>query len=143
VAAVANGGYLVTPRIVNSIYGDNWSEEVKVDAPVRVISREAAAQTTQMMVEAVDKGEAKWTTISGFKVAGKTGTAQIPVSGHYDGTNTNHSFIGFAPADDPKFIMLVTLKSPQSSPWASETAAPLWFLIAKDLFPYLGIAPGE
>lgn len=143
VAAIANGGYLVTPKVVNAIKGDGWQEVVKETPPVRVINQQAAAEATQMMVEAASRGEAKWAAIPGFKVAGKTGTAQIPVAGHYDPTNTNHSFIGFAPADNPKFIMLVTLKSPQSSPWAAETAAPLWYAVARDLFPYLGIQPSQ
>lgn len=142
-SAVANGGYLVTPRVVEKIQGDGWSEPVKTNPPTRIISQEAAAEATQMMVEAADRGEAKWTKIPGFKVAGKTGTAQIPVEGHYDATNTNHSFVGFAPADKPKFIMLVTLNSPTSSPWAAETAAPLWYSIARDLFPYLGVEPSQ
>jgi cell division protein FtsI/penicillin-binding protein 2 len=94
-----------------------------------------------MMVEAAKKGEAKWTHEKGFKVAGKTGTAQIPIEGHYDEEKTIASFVGFAPYDDPKFIMLVTLHEPSSSPWASETAAPLWYSIAKNLFPYFGIHP--
>ena len=93
------------------------------------------------MVEAAKNGEAKWTHLRGFKVAGKTGTAQIPIAGHYDAEKTIASFIGFAPYDDPKFIMLVTLREPQSSPWASETAAPLWYSLARDLFPYFGIQP--
>lgn len=143
VAAIANGGYLVTPKVVDKLQGDGWSEGAKVSAPKKIISSQAAAEASQMMVEAADRGEAKWTKIPGFKVAGKTGTAQIPVEGHYDATHTNHSFIGFAPADKPKFIMLVTLNSPSSSPWAAETAAPLWFSIAKELFPYLGISPGQ
>ena len=143
VSAIANGGYLVTPKVVNMIKSDGWEEKVKSDTPSRIISQESAREMTQMMVEAADRGEAKWCKIPGFKVAGKTGTAQIPVAGHYDATNTNHSFIGFAPADNPKFVMLVTLNSPQSSPWAAETAAPLWYTIAKDLFPYLGIQPTQ
>jgi len=141
VAVIANGGILVTPQVVDSIQGEGWEEKGKVDPPKRIISQAAARETTEMMVEAADRGEAKWTRVPGFKVAGKTGTAQIPVSGHYDSTNTNASFIGFAPADSPKFVMLVTLQSPQTSPWAAETAAPLWYSIAKELFPYLGIAP--
>ena len=141
VSAIANGGYLVTPRIVEKIQGDGWSEDVRTDTPKRIISQKAAKEITQMMVEAAANGEAKWTNLRGYRVAGKTGTAQIPVAGHYDTENTNHSFVGFAPADKPKFIMLVTLQSPQSSPWASETAAPLWYTIAKDLFPYLAIEP--
>jgi len=132
---------LVTPRVVSSVEGDGWEEKIEVDSPLRIIGKEAAAEMKQMMVDAAEIGEAKWCRIPGYSVAGKTGTAQIPVAGHYDATNTNHSFIGFAPADNPKFIMLVTLKSPQSSPWAAETAAPLWYSIAKELFPYFGIAP--
>ncbi|MEK7498046.1 MAG: penicillin-binding transpeptidase domain-containing protein, partial [Patescibacteria group bacterium] len=74
-------------------------------------------------------------------IAGKTGTAQIPVAGHYDSTKTIASFIGFSPAEKPRFIMLVTLREPKTSQWGSETAAPLWFNISRDLFPYLGIQP--
>jgi len=141
VSAIANGGYLVTPRVVTAVNGDGWEEKIEADPPTRIIKQQAAKEITQMMVEAAERGEAKWVKIPGFKVAGKTGTAQIPVAGHYDATNTIHSFVGFAPAGNPKFVMLVTLNSPQSSPWAAETAAPLWFAIAKDLFPYFGIQP--
>jgi cell division protein FtsI/penicillin-binding protein 2 len=96
-----------------------------------------------MMVEAAKRGEAKWTFLKGFKVAGKTGTAQIPISGHYDAEKTIASFVGFAPSDAPKFVMLITLREPTSSPWASETAAPLWYSVAAELFPYFGIQPGS
>ena len=90
-----------------------------------------------MMINAVDKGESKWAKPEGYVIAGKTGTAQIPVSGHYDLEKTIASFVGFAPAVDPKFVMLVTLTEPQTSPWGSETAAPLWFDIARDIFRLL------
>jgi cell division protein FtsI/penicillin-binding protein 2 len=129
--------------VVDSIQGNGWQEKVNTNPPVRIISSQAAQETTQMMVDAANLGEAKWTRIPGFDIAGKTGTAQIPIAGHYDPVNTNHSFIGFAPAVDPKFVMLVTLNSPTSSPWAAETAAPLWYTIAKELFPYLGIEPSQ
>jgi len=94
-----------------------------------------------MMILAVNNGEAKWAKPKGYRIAGKTGTAQIAVSGHYDDKKTIASFVGFAPADNPKFVMLVTLHEPSSSQWGSETAAPLFFSIAKDLFMYYGIAP--
>ena len=94
-----------------------------------------------MLVKAVDNGEAQWAKPKGFKIAGKTGTSQIPIAGHYDEKKTIASFIGFAPADDPAFSMLVTLREPTSSPWGSETAAPLWFSIAKDLFVHFNIPP--
>ena len=94
-----------------------------------------------MMVAAAKEGEAKWTNTGGYKVAGKTGTAQVAFSGKYQEEKTNASFIGFAPADDPKFVMLVTLKEPSTSQWASETAAPLWFSIAQELFNHFNIIP--
>jgi len=143
VSVIANGGYLPFPHIVTQIRGDGWQENVDPPDSLRVISQKAAGEITQMMVDAANLGEAKWTKIPGFTVAAKTGTAQIPVAGHYDPTNTNHSFVGFAPVGRPKFVMLVTLQSPTSSPWAAETAAPLWYSIAKDLFPYMGIQPDQ
>ena len=130
VAAIANGGKLPSPQVA----GEAGSTK-------RVVSTVAAAQMTQMMIKAVEEGEAKWTKIAGYTVAGKTGTAQIPVAGHYDNTKTIVSFVGFAPASAPKFVMLVTLREPQTSPWGSETAAPLWFDVARDLFRYLHISP--
>ena len=79
----------------------------------------------------------------GYVVAGKTGTAQIAVEGHYDAEKTTASFIGFAPAKNPKFVMIVKLSEPQTSQWASETAAPLWFSIAKKLLIRYNIAPSN
>lgn len=131
VAAIANDGYLVTPRVVN-----NHDVDRK-----QIISKEASDDMTAIMMDSATHGEAKWADIKGFRVAGKTGTAQIPIAGHYDAEKTIASFVGFAPAEDPKFVMIVTLKEPQSSPWASETAAPLWYSIARDLFNYFGIQP--
>ena len=141
VSAIANDGKLMTPQIVDKLEGESWEEDIKPKEITRVISEEAARNITSMMVEAAKNGESKWTHQTGFKVAGKTGTAQIPLSGHYDEDKTIASFIGFAPFDNPKFVMLVTLREPQSSQWASETAAPLWYDIARDLFMYYGIQP--
>ena len=141
VGAIANGGVMYTPQVVDKLEGVGWEEDVKPEEGTRVISKKAADEITSMMVLAASSGEAKWTHLRGFKVAGKTGTAQIPISGHYDQESTIASFVGFAPANDPKFLMLVTLREPVSSPWASETAAPLWYQIAKDLFIYFGIQP--
>jgi cell division protein FtsI/penicillin-binding protein 2 len=141
VGAIANKGIMMTPQIVDKLIGEGWEEDIKPAAGKRVISAKASREITSMMAEAAQNGEAKWTNISGFRVAGKTGTAQIPIAGHYDSERTIASFIGFAPFEDPKFVMLVTLHEPSSSPWASETAAPLWYSIAKDLFVQFGIQP--
>lgn len=147
VAAIANGGVLTKPKVVRQIELDGWSEQVGSDESpgglekTRVISKDTAETITEIMVRAAEHGEAQWTNLKGFSVAGKTGTAQIPIAGHYDAEKTIASFVGFAPSNNPQFVMLVTLKEPQSSPWASETAAPLWYSIAKDLFIIFGIQP--
>lgn len=141
IGVIANGGLMIKPEVVRQIKNGNWSSDIKPIIGPRVISQDAAGKIRDMMVQAVVRGEAKWAAPQGFSIAGKTGTAQIPVAGHYDPTKTIASFVGFAPAQNPKFVMLVTLQSPQSSEWGSETAAPLWFNIARDLFPYLGIQP--
>ncbi len=142
VASLANGGYLMEPHLVKEIHdGSGKIYTIKPKAIRRVISQKTASITTEMMVAAVDNGEAKWAKPKGYRIAGKTGTAQIPVAGHYDATKTIASFVGFGPSDNPRFVMLVTLKEPTSSPWGSETAAPLFFAIARDIFGYYGIAP--
>lgn len=142
VSAIANGGYLMTPRILKKTIDSKGKEiEIIPSRGKRLLSKKATDITTEMMINAVDNGEAKWAKPKGYRIAGKTGTAQIAVSGHYDEKKTIASFVGFAPADDPKFVMLVTLREPTSSQWGSETAAPLFFSIARDIFIYMGIAP--
>lgn len=143
VASIANGGNLMEPHIVKEIKNDQSSFKIKPKIIRRVIEEVAAKQVTEMMVKAVDEGEAKYAKPKGFKVAGKTGTAQIPIAGHYDPNKTIASFVGFAPADNPKFVMIVKIDQPSSSIFGSETAAPTFFEIAKELFPYLKIAPSE
>lgn len=141
VSVIANGGSLIKPEVVQKIGKEGWANAIKPENQGKVLSQSAAASVRDMMVQAIEKGESKWAAPAGFKIAGKTGTAQIPVSGHYDATKTIASFIGFAPSDKPRFAMLVTLSEPSTSQWGSETAAPLWFSIAKEMFPYLGIQP--
>ncbi|MCS7092523.1 MAG: penicillin-binding protein 2 [Patescibacteria group bacterium] len=141
VGAIANGGKLMTPQVVNSLSSADWEKDILPVESRQVISQQSAKKISYMMAQAAKNGEAKWTFLRGFKVAGKTGTAQIPIEGHYDKEKTIASFIGFAPYDNPKFVMLVTLDKPSTSPWASETAAPLWYKIANQLFSYLKIPP--
>lgn len=144
VSALANDGWLMEPHIVKEIMESRGRVVPIRPKKVRqVISPATARIITEMLVAAVDNGEAKWAKPQGYRIAGKTGTAQIPVAGHYDDKKTIASFVGYAPADNPKFVMLVTLREPASSPWGSETAAPLFFAIARDLFRYYGISPGQ
>lgn len=140
VATLANGGWLLEPKVVKRIIDENGNAvDVKSKRLRQVFKPATARLLTEMMVSAVDNGEAKWAKPKGYRIAGKTGTAQIPVEGHYDEKKTIASFVGFAPAESPRFVILVTLREPTSSPWGSETAAPLFFSIARDLFLYLAI----
>ena len=140
VAAIANGGIMSEPRVVKTILRDGNNIEVSTEQR-RVISEEAADTVTRMMIESAAFGEAKFAYVKGFSIAGKTGTAQIAIDGQYDEKKTIASFIGFAPAYDPEFVMLVKIDQPTSSQWGSETAAPLWFAIAQDLLQYYGRVP--
>jgi cell division protein FtsI/penicillin-binding protein 2 len=143
VSAIANGGKLISPKVAIKIKEENKEMQVKPDFERQVVSPKTASQITEMMVNAVEKGEAKAYAPKGYRIAGKTGTAQIPLAGHYDPNKTIASFIGFAPAYDPKFVMLVRFSQPTSSPYGSETAAPTFFEIAKDLFNYYQILPSD
>jgi len=143
VAAIANGGYLMEPQVVKQIRDDKQTFDIKPKFIRQVLKEGTAKIVTEMMVAAVNEGEAKFYKPKGFKIAGKTGTAQIPVAGHYDPNKTIASFVGFAPADNPKFVMLVRFDQPSASIYGSETAAPTFFEIAKQLFSYYKIAPTE
>lgn len=142
VGALANGGMLMEPHLVQSVEGESVIE-VPPKEKGRVVSRESADRITELMIRAVEQGEAKWAAPRGYVLAGKTGTAQIAVEGHYDSEKTTVSFVGFAPAKNPKFVMLVKLSEPKTSQWAAETAAPLWFDIATKLLLHYNIAPSE
>lgn len=140
VGAIANDGKLMEPHVVQEVIGEN-TIAISPKNQGQVISSDTARRVTDLMIKAVEYGEAKWAKPKGYTIAGKTGTAQIAVSGHYDEEKTIASFVGFAPAYNPRFVMLVKLREPQSSQWGSETAAPLWFNIARKLLLHYNIPP--
>lgn len=145
ISAIANGGKLMQPSVVAHVIDEDGKEHT-IEPKVKqvVISEKAAKVVTEMMVNAVENGEAKLARIKGYRIAGKTGTAQIPIAGHYDPTKTIASFVGFAPADDPKFVILVKLDEPSSyRGFGSSTAAPLFFEITRSLLTYYNIPPSR
>lgn len=143
VQVIANKGKLIKPSVVDKIVEGDRETKIKTQIEQQVISTKTATQITEMMVAAVEKGEARAFAPKGYRIAGKTGTAQIPLAGHYDPAKTIASFVGFAPADNPKFVMLVRFTEPKSSPFGSETAAPTFFAVAESLFNYFGIPPSK
>jgi cell division protein FtsI/penicillin-binding protein 2 len=142
-SSLINGGKLLQPHLVkNILYSD---KEKKMDKKIirQTVSKETSKTIKKMLLSAVEKGEYKWIKPKGYMIGGKTGTAQIPIGGKYESSKTIASFIGFAPYKNPKFIALVILKEPKTSIYGSETAAPIFFDIAKDLFVYYNIAPEQ
>lgn len=123
VNTIANQGHYIRPSILSDYKSNGY----------KVLDQESVLKITEMMKKAVESGESKWAKPAGLSVAGKTGTAQIPIDGKYDPEKTIASFVGFFPAEKPKYTMLVSLREPKTSIWGSETAAPLWFSVAKQL----------
>lgn len=140
-SSVINGGNLMRPYIVKAIKTGASTQAVKPKLDKKIYSEKTSEIMRKMLVSTVEHGEYKWVKPEGYKIGGKTGTAQIAVGGRYDTSKTIASFIGFAPADKPQFIALVVLKEPKSSIYGSETAAPLFFEIAKELLYYYNIGP--
>jgi len=142
-AAIANGGLLMKPYIVQRIVREEGVVEIEPVVRRQVISPETARQLTQILVEGVKQGVAELAYVEGYSIAAKTGTAQIPIPGGYDPTWTIASIVGWAPADDPRFIILVNIDKPQAAPWGATVAAPVFKSLAQQLFDYLGIPPDE
>lgn len=144
VAAIANGGRLMRPYVVGArVQGERvLFTQPSVVRPV--IKPETAKKLTEMMVETVYTGNAA-AGVAGYRIAGKSGTAQIPGEGGYLEDATIVSFIGFAPADDPQVVILVKLDRPDPniSQWATHTAAPVFAQVGRRLFDHLNIPPDE
>lgn len=143
-SSIANKGTMMEPHVVAAVRDENGKiSKIPPKEIGKPISPATAKVMTQILVNAVNKGEAKWAKTPGYRVAGKTGTASIPIEGKYDPNKTIASFIGFAPVDEPKFVILVILDRPTARIYGSETAAPIFFGIAQDLFTYYSIPPDE
>lgn len=140
--AIANGGTLMKPYVVQEVRHPSGRVDRKKPEPVRqVLTHRAASLAAGMMVSVVDSGHAGGAGVPGYYVAGKTGTAQIAERGGY-GEGTNHSFIGFAPVDDPKFVMLVKFEKPERR-FSASTAAPTFGKIASFMLQYYGVPPSR
>lgn len=138
-SAIANDGYLMQPMVVKKIV--TQQKEILIEPKVfsRPISKSTSAVMVELLTQAATGGEAKSFITKKYKIAGKTGTAQIPVKGGYDKHLTNATFVGFLPSYK-NFVILVKLEKPSfPSGYASETAVPLWMRIAEDLAMYYSL----
>ena len=140
IGAVANEGVMVQPHIVRQVVGPNGAYSPKTIVLGRPISPETARTLNEMLAISVE-GETAYASLNGYRLAGKTGTAQIPGEFGYDPNWTVASFIGWGPVEDPQFIVLVRFDKPQISPWGSVVAAPVYQEIVKRLVVFLEIPP--
>lgn len=143
IGAIANKGKLMRPFIVKKTIDSDGVESVTRPKVVgRPISLETASELTKILVSVVENGYGKPAMVANYNIAGKTGTAQVPdpERGGYS-EDTIHSFIGFAPAFNPRFIILVKLDKPQGIRFAADSTSPIFKRLAEYLFNYLEIAP--
>jgi len=142
ISSVANEGELMKPHVLKAIIQDGKQYNTSPQVMSVPIKPETAKIMTSMLVESL-KEESSLALVPGYSIAGKTGTAEIPVEGVYGIDLTNASFVGWGPADDPQFLVYVWIEKPGSSPWGSIVAAPVFSSITQDLVKYLDIPPEE
>jgi cell division protein FtsI/penicillin-binding protein 2 len=137
-AAIANGGILRAPRIVQSIGG----KPLPASRGQRVISPRVAAQLRTMLRGVLaDGGTASGAAIPGYDMAGKTGTANIAVNGRYSNSEYVASFVGMVPTNHPRLLALVVVDQPHGGIYGGSVAAPAFQRIIGWAVPYFGIDP--
>ena len=135
-AAIANGGMLRPPQLVEKV----GEEPVEEPRGHRVISPVVAEQVRTMLEGVLAPGgTASEVSVPGYTLAGKTGTAQVAENGAYSNTKYIASFIGFAPAADPRLLVAVVVDQPQGEIYGGSVAAPAFGKIAAFALPYLGV----
>lgn len=144
--ALANKGKLMKPQIVDRLkYSDGHEEIIDPQEVRQVISETAAKQTSDMLRSVVVNGHGKRADVPGYLVGGKTGTAQIAKEnskGYEEGVNMG-SFVGYAPVNDPQFVVLVKIINPKGVEWAESSAAPTFGKVMKFLLEYHKVKPTE
>ncbi|MEI7749403.1 MAG: penicillin-binding protein 2 [Candidatus Moraniibacteriota bacterium] len=144
--AMANKGILMKPQIVKKyVYEDGHEQVVLPEEIRRVVSEDTATKMGRMLEDVVLRGHGKHAAVPGYRVGGKTGTAQVAKQGgggYQDGLSIG-SFVGYAPVGDPKFVMLTKVDNPKNVEWAESSAAPMFGEMMKFLLAYAKVSPTE
>ncbi len=140
-STIARGGVPVRPRLVSAIITDEGVQHFEPKTGERVISRETAATLTWMMQAVVDGVLGHPAQVDGWAVAGKSGTSDVVEDGVYLENESLASFAGFAPADDPRVVVLVRIDRPQGELYGGIVAAPIFSELMSVVLPYLGVPP--
>ena len=140
IAAVANDGKMMAPHVVKAYIQDGHQYDISPRLIRQVITPDTAHTLTEMLANSLEN-EASVALVEGYRVSGKTGTAEIPGPGGYESSVTNASFVGWGPTDDPKFIVYIWLEKPTSSPWGSVVAAPVFSEVVSELTVLMKLPP--
>jgi cell division protein FtsI (penicillin-binding protein 3) len=142
ISSIANGGRLIEPRIIRAVRRPTGRVEIRPRVLGRPVSPETAATMTTLLEAVVlPGGTATRAQVPGFTVAGKTGTAEKLVNGHYSGTDVHVSFTGFVPSREPRLAMIVMIDTPRNGKYGGTVAAPIFQRIAVRAMQYLGVPP--
>jgi cell division protein FtsI/penicillin-binding protein 2 len=142
ISALANDGRMNTPMIVRSVVNDGFQYDLGQKLRSIPIKAETAHTLSEMLARSLEN-EASDALLTGYRVAGKTGTAEIPTPFGYTTNETNASFVGWGPVDDPQFLIYIWLERPKSSPWGSIVAAPIFRQAAQKLVMLLNLPPDD
>lgn len=126
ISAIANDGKIMAPHVVKATIENGLQREKMPTLVNTPISAEAARTLTSMLAETVESESYEAAHVEGYKVAGKTGTAEIPTEEGYTSPYTNASFVGWGPADDPRLLIYVWLEKPKTEKWGSIVASPVF-----------------
>jgi cell division protein FtsI/penicillin-binding protein 2 len=132
---------MMQPHILKIVQHGTSQHVTQQQVLGRPIKPATAATENEMLAESLERGEGSQALVDGYRVSGKTGTAQIPTPTGYDDQATIASFIGWGPVDDPQFIVLIKLDKPTASVWGSETAAPMFKQLVTRLVVLMQIPP--
>ena len=144
VAAAVNGGNYYVPRLLDGVVSpDGTVEEIETVLKTEVISEQASRMLAQMLEGVVTEGSGKNAYIEGYKVGGKTGTAQKYEDGKIAAGKYVSSFVGFFPSDNPRYLALITVDEPQGTYYGSAVAAPVAKEIFQDIITIKNIQPYE
>jgi len=140
ISAVANDGQMVAPRIVRGVVDRDRQYTTSIQVTGTPISEKTAHTLSEMLALSLEE-EASNALVPGYRVAGKTGTAEIPTPAGYTSNVTNVSFVGWGPVDDPQFLVYIWLEKPTSSLWGSEVAAPVFRDVVTRLVVLMNLPP--
>jgi len=147
ISVLANGGMLMKPYVVSEVRDAQGQllKQIEPEMKRRVISPETARAVTSILEGVVTDGTGTKAAIPGFRVAGKTGTAQKidPRTGAYSSTQFVGSFVGFVPADNPRLAMIVVIDEPQGESFGGLVAAPVFRRVGEQVLNYLGVSSNE